>query len=206
MDHPFTMEDAEELLRRYDVDAKSLHRRLRRLAPSLWGDATPDERRRQGLVTAESYDLPVGAFIPTKQIRDAMEANNIRPTGNQIVDLVTYKIISEGLATPALIANSLPQLLSPQLVRGERMDVNRIWANGRDDNGNGIVDELQEVWHDDDLDGVVDPNEVTPSEYVWWQSPGVAPGRLRAIHRRGAELRKRPRPELRRHATTSPTR
>src|SRR5439155_18004735 len=129
----------------YDVDAQSLHRRLRRLAGSLWNEGTPAERLRQGLITAESYDLPVGSFIGTKQIREAMLANGVKPTGNHIMDLVAYKIISESNAagkpwSNALIATSLPQLLAPELVRGERMNVNRQWSNGRDDDGNNVVD------------------------------------------------------------------
>jgi hypothetical protein len=171
VDSPLSMGDMEALLRRYDIDAQSLGTRLKRLVPDLWNETDPDPaiqqalRKRQGLVTAESYDTPVFTALVTREMLQVMQTLGMRPTGNHILDLLAAKIVSEESrakgAIPAnaqtLIANSLPLLLPPEVVRGERMDVNRPWGNSRDDNNNGIVDE---------------PGEMNGSgvEYVWWDT------------------------------------
>lgn len=62
----------------------------------------------------------------------------------------------------AILNNIAEQLLAPEVLAGYKMDINRPFGDGRDNNGNGIVDEpieAGEPWVDADGDGVWDDGE-----------------------------------------------
>jgi hypothetical protein len=195
IDSPITVAEHEALQRRYDVDFQSLDQRLRRLLPELWDESTPFARLRQGLVTALGHDLPVFSPMVTPEIRAEMLARNIQPTGNHLIDLIAYKILSDTRlypntaplappsppATAADMSRAIELLLAPELARGERMNVNRPFGNGRDehvnptDAGFGVVDEPR-----NNLNDPTGPTEVG-NEAVWWangqiQTSGVVYG------------------------------
>ncbi|RIL10399.1 hypothetical protein DCC79_08130 [bacterium] len=61
----------------------------------------------------------------------------------------------------------LRRILAPELAEGRRFDVNRPLGNGRDDNGNGVVDEP--LLHDDaNGDGNVAANEIAHETGTVW--------------------------------------
>ena len=124
------------------------------------------------LVTTDSYDLPVPGgnmggrlVLGVDGIRGLNSTTNINddyeilmgkdvPLGAGILDLLQYRIQYERfqrdlpLLTPLQLdsqLNSLLQnLLDPDIVAGHRMDLNRPFGNGQDDNGNGMIDEPAE--------------------------------------------------------------
>ena len=129
------------------------------------------------LVTTDSYDMPVpGGNL---EGRLALGADGIRgtpddyenlmggqpvPMGARILDLLRYRIQYERfrqdlpLLTSDSQFDSLSQnLLAPEVLAGHRMDLNRPFGNGQDDNGNGVVDDPGEagehLWNPNDPGG-----------------------------------------------------
>jgi hypothetical protein len=123
------------------------------------------------LVTTDSHDLPVpGGNMGTRLVlgADGIRGPNPQtginddyenlmggqpvPLGAGILDLLRYRMQYErfrrGLPLLSLLQlNVLSQnLLAPEVVAGHRMDINRPFGNGQDDNNNGVVDEPQEVF------------------------------------------------------------
>ncbi|MCH2119003.1 MAG: hypothetical protein MK161_15025, partial [Pirellulales bacterium] len=120
------------------------------------------------LVTTDSYDMPVpGGNL---EGRLALGADGIRgtpddyenlmggqpvPMGARILDLLRYRIQYErfrqnlSLRTSSELDSQLDSLsqilLAPEVLAGHRMDLNRPFGNGQDDNGNGVVDDPGEV-------------------------------------------------------------
>lgn len=167
-DSPFTPAELEYLLRRGDRDALSLPSRIEDLAPMLVADP-----RRRGLVTTESWDLPCPAITPTLELRQLLWSNGIPPVNLHVTDLVRARLIAGGFQGD--INAELAKLLSPELVAGLRMNLNRPFGNGIDDNGNGVVDEPSELttgqplWQngaygaiafDANNDGLLDANDI----------------------------------------------
>jgi hypothetical protein len=164
-DYPFTATELERSLRKFDVDAQALPNRLQ----SFLNTALPVASRA---VTTDAYDLPVPSFRPTRDmllgadgIADGGGSNDgiaaslgISPTNLGIVDLLKYRLIQGGVGVGAVNAMA-NQMLSPELIAGLKIDINRPFGNGRDDDaaaspGYNIVD---------------DPDEATlgPGEIMW---------------------------------------
>ncbi len=133
-DSPFTPAELEYLLRRGDRDARSLPARIEDLAPMLAAD-----RLRRGLVTTESWDLPCPAITPTPELSALLRSMGIQPVNLHITDLVRARLVQGGFQGD--INTELAKMLSPELVAGLRMNLNRPLGNGIDDNNNGVVDE-----------------------------------------------------------------
>jgi hypothetical protein len=150
VDNPFTVGELERILRAFDLDAPALPDRLRALL------ATSTYNNLRGVVTTDSYDLPVPSFRPTLDmiLGDDGVADNLGGPQDGIVatlgvsgtanltftDLLKYRLLQDrrirGLApapTAAQLNNAVARLLSPEIVSGQRMDINRPFGNGRDD-------------------------------------------------------------------------
>ncbi len=183
VDVPFSAESLELVLRLHDQDTVSMDRRLQRLLPGVFNSGNWS-RYRRGLLTTESYDLPVPAVqLPDHLRRMLLPAQPSDPRDypnryNQNValrvrqwtgldptiytqrarlfqpsfgQLLALQIIYEtDLNSPAAnnlqVWNSVQQLAAFELMLGRRMNVNRLWSNGRDDSPNnqwgfGTVDE-----------------------------------------------------------------
>jgi len=116
-DNPFSTAEFQAIQRPFDRDGSSLPRRLRDLA----GAALIPNRH---IVSTESWDLPVpGGLIFTQ--------NGPGP----LTDLIQSKGVT---------SNSLIDFLPAEILSGMRMDVNRLFGNGRDDDGDGVVDDYDE--------------------------------------------------------------
>lgn len=123
-DNPFTVADLESILRKNDRDILSLSSRLASLVTVLHNDAGA---RRS--VTTHSFDLPVPGVV---------ELPDFLGTGyTSIIEMLAHELNNSGVSPNV----EIPKLLSPELLSGLRMDINRPFGNGRDDNGNLIVDE-----------------------------------------------------------------
>ena len=139
-DAPFTLAELEAVQRRWDLDSPTLPHRLLNLV-----DLTASENAR--LVTTDSYDPPVPGIQVPNELRRTFAAAGL-PNARNMAELMASRL------TPGVDVNAeLTKLLSPDLALGLRMDVNRAFGNGQDDNGNGIADE---------------PGEQS-AEYVWNQ-------------------------------------
>ncbi|MEZ6107853.1 MAG: hypothetical protein R3B96_17495, partial [Pirellulaceae bacterium] len=145
-DQPYTVEELEALLRRFDVDGATLPRRLLDVARVGGGGLPPES-----LLTTESWDLPVPGFAAPEI---ATRFNPTAPGGvfnsefrtASIVDL--YVLYRGGAATP----NELQAVFAPEVLMGMRMNLNRPLGDGHDtanpaypipaqQPGNGVVDE-----------------------------------------------------------------
>lgn len=149
-DAPFSINELECLLRPFDRDTAGLPQRIPGLAPSIYPNR--DLRR---LFTTESISLPVPFVNVPRAVRSDNNVNyettfgatalgnNVRVPAS-IADVLKQRLVASGLAPVAANAE-IVKLLAPEVLRGERFDLNRLLGNGADDNGNGVVDEWSET-------------------------------------------------------------
>jgi len=128
-DHRFTVHDLERVLRPRDLDSSHLPNRLYDLVSVLDiddTDDTDDAARRS--ITTDSYDPPVPSVLSGSGERFYSVAYWLRER------------LDAGVSDPD---GEVAKMLSPaiDLALGLRMDLNRPFGNGRDDNGNRVVDE-----------------------------------------------------------------
>ncbi len=145
-DGTFTPAELERILRRYDLDASALPDRLRYLLdPNNSNNSNVVDLAH--LVTTDSFDLPTPpALAPRDMIANA--PNIVSTLGlNQasqlsMVDLLKYRMVTiGGLTLSSITPQMIAQLLPPEVIAGQRFDLNRPFGNGIDDDGDGIVDE-----------------------------------------------------------------
>ncbi|MBN2295881.1 MAG: hypothetical protein JXM70_25850 [Pirellulales bacterium] len=149
VDTPFTPAELETILRPYDSDNNLLPNRLTTLAPGL---ATTPERRFE--VTTESWSLPCPAVVmPPELHANASVQTWFQPQSNKannLADLLRARLVEANPAiftdpTNAAQVNQLNimvnYLASPELLSDLKLDLNRPFGNGWDDDGNNVVDE-----------------------------------------------------------------
>lgn len=139
---------------------------------NLWRTAT----------TTDSYDLPVpSVVVPSWMVETGPDTTtpgdeyatvmNKPAVGATYADLLEYRIrVGLGILNPNVLDPShasfdatqldnvqreMRKLMPADLANGLRLDINRPVGNGRDDNGNGVVDEPGE-WNDTDGNGTYD--------------------------------------------------
>jgi hypothetical protein len=166
-DHAFGEDDLEQLLRYNDLDAQTFTTRLGILLRNFI--TAPAVRNR---LTTRSFDIPtLNAVIPEDddrpdlrelvQMAYAAVSGNPNPavlTSHSIVELLHLRLIQGIVAAdpndPRL--NDPVQLdqylrlqtnlmLPPDVRQGKRFDINRLFGNGVDEDGNGVVDEPAEL-------------------------------------------------------------
>lgn len=136
-DHPIAEDELEPYLRHNDYDAVVYRSRGARLTSA----ATPLTKVPDVdlLLTTRSFEVPAPPVAPV--VRDALATI---PCGS-IVELFRRRMAARGL-TDAEIERQMDLLCPWELRRGEKMDINRPWGNGVDDdprggNGSGVVDD-----------------------------------------------------------------
>jgi len=113
-DNPFSIVELERLLRPYDVETPHLRSRLDTLCPDVVFD-----RRHE--VTTESWDVPC-------------------PSGVSVASLVAEKLEHGGFVGD--VGAQLEKMLAPETLAGLRMNLNRPFGNGKDDeDDNTVVDD-----------------------------------------------------------------
>ena len=117
-DRPFTPTELERVLRQFDADSNVLPARLLNFATSIDPDSLTTDIRN--LLTTDSFEVPV--------------------TPRNLRSLLLEKVSSS-------IADRMLSLdfFAPELKLGLKMDVNRPFGNGYDDNQDGVVDEPDEA-------------------------------------------------------------
>ncbi len=139
-DNTFSPAELERILRRYDLDASALPDRLAYLFSQL-GEATIDFPRA---ITTDSFDLPTPAAGATRDmVADGIHSYLTldRPSNLTMVDLLKYRMVKNGVPLTDITPQLIAQLLPPEVIAGQKFDLNRPFGNGRDDNSNGVVDE-----------------------------------------------------------------
>lgn len=133
IDTPFTPREMERVLRRYDSDSIMLPARLREFT-----NATLGAESARLAFTTDSYEVPVP---PTHLVNDLRQL---------LIDMNGLTVDASGNmsdADEAFVNQNVFTMLSPDIVKGLKMDPNRPFGNGRDDNGDGVVDNY---WHSAD--------------------------------------------------------
>ena len=120
-DNPFTAEELERVLRPTDYDSPLLADRLSRILDGAGSRS----------ITTHSFDVPMlyQDFVETL-VREIPRRNESLGTGGAVASLVNT------------LADPTGQFaFAPELFRGLKMDINRPFGEGIDNNGNGVVDE-----------------------------------------------------------------
>ena len=160
LDNPFSPTELERLRRFNDVDASSLASRLTIIGQEAFvngaGNIQLDAARRRGLLTTESWDTPVPSTIlpndlvlgllqttptgytPELNATQGLLANNAQlvnsATGVTFNELVRRRLAQQNIGYDfTKQQRALAQLVSWDLARGERLDLNRPFGNGVDD-------------------------------------------------------------------------
>ncbi len=151
-DNTFTAAELERILRQYDLDATELPDRLRYLLDPTGAGALDFAR----LVTTDSFDLPTPPVLPSREMRQLLNSQvallglNELPTvrGLSIVDLLRARMIAElSTVNQTAVRNinaQIATMLPPEVIAGQRFDLNRPFGNGLDDDGDLVVDEADE--------------------------------------------------------------
>lgn len=142
IDQPITPGELELILRGNDLDVQPVRERTWSFLDDLRHDPTFQRR-----VTSESWDLPCPNIIPTPEIREALRQYGLPTTNLTVADLLRGKMIAAAryagltvnMATldKQVIAALNPiqprqRLISPDLLLGLRMDLNRPLGDGMD--------------------------------------------------------------------------
>jgi hypothetical protein len=149
VDGPYTVAELERLLRWYDLDALSLPVRLAGAAPSSFGlgsGAAADAPRRRGVVTTHSSHVPVPSAMVPEPFRDELRTifgDEVVPA-TSVLDLYRARLLAGGVDADD-VQDHMLMMVPNEIWHGGRFDVNRWFGNGRDDNGNGVVDEPGEA-------------------------------------------------------------
>jgi hypothetical protein len=143
-DNLFSVTELERVLRLYDNDSINLPDRLRAILNPT-GASTIEVSK---LITTDSYDLAVPAAPLPRNIAVTLKTQNGNghPGPASFLDIVKAKLVAAGSTS---VNNDLAALITkgviaPELLAGQRFDVNRPFGNGRDDDNDGIVDEPDE--------------------------------------------------------------
>lgn len=157
VDRPYTPAELERVLRPGDVDTNLLPTRLL----DVTGGNNPGNvlifrnTPARNAVTTASYEVPAPASVrsPDRGAFNTGDAST-SPTGG--LAMLLYAKTSKNVTnwqklvygTTGAGGRLLGPALPPELLEGKRFDLNWAFGNGRDDNGNGVVDEPGEATSD----------------------------------------------------------
>ena len=119
IDTPYDAREMERVLRRFDSDTKMLPSRLREFTSS---SLAVDPSLRFAFTQA-AWEVPV-------------------PPSNVVTDLRNRLISQTGGVSEVFLNENVLTMLSPDLIHGLKMDPNRAFGNGVDDDGDRIVDQV----------------------------------------------------------------
>jgi hypothetical protein len=150
-DSPFSIGELEFVLRPSDIDSGTLPMRLSQV---LTQDLAAVAFRRNELTT-DSWDPPVPSIVLPVNARRSLTAA-INQVGfpariSSIPEMLYTRLIQSGLnGPPDVMSRHIDVLLSHDVRRGLRMDINRPFGNGVDNPSpsgpaNGIVDDASEM-------------------------------------------------------------
>jgi hypothetical protein len=132
LDNPFTVFELEKLLRPYDIDSQGLPDRLAALLKNSI-TSTPLLRNR---LTTDTFDPPSPSAIAPPSLRATSPPHSI-------TEMLSKRLLSgtSPLSSQTDANKAIRDLLSPDLIAGLRMNINRPLGEARDSDGNGVVDD-----------------------------------------------------------------
>ncbi len=149
-DNFFGAAEYERLLRFGAVDAGALSPRLSRV---LGLASNIDPKSSAIKITPFSYDSPAPNCIAPVELRSIIGtsfgtlmgagATGADRRSSSIVDLAAARLLSSGVTSTQVNAQ-LAIMLAPELINGVRMNINRPFGNGRDNDGDGVADNVEE--------------------------------------------------------------
>jgi hypothetical protein len=151
-DTPFTVAELERILRRFDDDVDALPEHIREHLEEFAGYDNLSEINR--VITTRSAELRLPKLAAAASIPTNSGATLENDAGNflgfiRLVHEQRYRKRSfpPDLSTdePVLNIEALYQLFPPEFAGNLRMDINRAFGNGVDDNDDGNVDEPYEL-------------------------------------------------------------
>ena len=143
-DNPFSIGELERILRPNDIDSGTLPSRL---VEVISGDLASPARHNE--LTTDSWDPPAPNMLAGPSMRTQLATATVPGRMASLVDLVDARLTAQGVRAPDQKALAIDALLSPDVRRGLRMNINRPFGNGEDNAsggqgpGNGIVDDAQ---------------------------------------------------------------
>ncbi|MFN7873723.1 MAG: hypothetical protein ACK5PB_00295 [Pirellula sp.] len=159
-DDPLGLKDLEAILRRYDADVQAYPSRLRDMfnkfnlqAPNSYGNVSSINRE----VTTRSAELrhpPMGAAFKTIKnygSGDVVAVESGVPSYIRFIQMLhsqRYRNVAyppSAADDPALTYAAIAELFPMEFSKGLKMDLNRPFGNGFDNNGNGDIDEPIEL-------------------------------------------------------------
>ncbi|MFN6161487.1 MAG: hypothetical protein ACK5AC_03825 [Planctomycetota bacterium] len=151
-DTPFTVAELERILRRFDDDVLALPEHIREHLEDFAGYDNLSEINR--VITTRSAELRLPKIAAAASVPTASGAVLEKDAGNflgfiRLVHEQRYRRRSfpanPANDEPQLNMESLYQLFPPEFASNLRMDINRAFGNGRDDNNDGNVDDPFEL-------------------------------------------------------------
>lgn len=143
LDNSYSVASLERILRYNDGDVRQLPDRLIRLA-NVFGNTS---KRRS--VTTASVDIPVPPVLAPAELRTRFQTST-NPTASfpayshgrplHVSDLLAARLTAAGVPANS-VNNELAKMLPTDLLTGARMDVNRPFGDGLDNDSNGVTDE-----------------------------------------------------------------
>ncbi|WP_145172432.1 hypothetical protein [Rubripirellula lacrimiformis] len=138
-DTPFTLSDLEGVLRFNDFDRDALDSALVNLAENTF-TGTFEKNNFANSVTTISNSAAVNAGTLPQEWRDATGGIPQVAGGNEQL-ITTVSAVPPGASRNALLMQILPQ----DILAGGKMDLNRPFGNGIDNDGDGVIDDPEEL-------------------------------------------------------------
>lgn len=155
-DRRFTPAELEQILRRYDIDSATLPDRIQRLA-NIFGPAGGGLAAANRMsVTTDSYDMPIAHAAATTTVNNAMGTNK-RPLRDPM------ELLRSRFGSAMISETELLKLVDRDFYFGLKMNLNRPFGDGLDNNGNQVVDE-QLLIRDINNNGIIEASEVNSPE------------------------------------------
>ncbi|MEM8669568.1 MAG: hypothetical protein AAGG48_18725 [Planctomycetota bacterium] len=148
-DNAFSSSDLEGMLRFNDFDLEALNSQLAALAADHFRSASPDQTvvnaARQEFahaITTQSNSVAISTGILPSEFRNS---SDISQQPNTPQRLITDGLEPAGTLTEAARNALLMELLPQEMMAGHKLNLNRPFGNGIDDDGDGVVDDPQEL-------------------------------------------------------------
>ena len=132
-DQLFTEQELERVLRRNDRDAFSLPNRLYSLLGE-WADQSAD------LITTRGFEVPRPLLL-RDLVQSGSSSSGLGYQLKTVVQVLQEQLEQNGIDQTPDLKTQLHLMLAPEVIRGLPMDVNRMFGDGVDNDGDGVVDE-----------------------------------------------------------------
>lgn len=141
-DTPFTELDLERVLRPTDLDTNLLSSRLWNI-PSTPDTFWVNDKNKRELITTASFEVPTSRFAKILFDKVSMELHGV--TFDRLPRVAPPNPDGPRNEVRTYINNNMVTLFAPELFQSLKMNVNRPFGNGYDDDGDGIVDNPEEA-------------------------------------------------------------